>query len=156
MLYKQFHKNKIIQFSFFNFVFKLSFFFLLINQFFVFYISFLNNFDFSFLILDTYSFSVREKLDGVLMIFAANTRHFHSTEWHSQISYQPTITPYSSSLHGKINSKNISLSFLYQAGNYMFKVNNRNTRKRCEICSKLTIKIVVSLLLTSNIFHTLL
>ena len=25
--------------------------------------------------------------------------------------------------------------------NYMFKVNNRNTRTRCEICSKLTIKI---------------
>ena len=29
----------------------------------------------------------------------------------------------------------------YPAGNYMFKVNNRNTRTRCEICSKLTIKI---------------
>ena len=27
------------------------------------------------------------------------------------------------------------------AGNYMFKVNNRNTRTRCEICSTLTIKI---------------
>ena len=27
------------------------------------------------------------------------------------------------------------------AGNYMFKVNYRNTRTRCEICSKLTIKI---------------
>ena len=26
------------------------------------------------------------------------------------------------------------------AGNYMFKVNNRNTRTRCEIFSKLTIK----------------
>ena len=26
------------------------------------------------------------------------------------------------------------------AGNCMFKVNNRNTRARCEICSKLTIK----------------
>ena len=26
------------------------------------------------------------------------------------------------------------------AGNYMFKINNRNTRTRCEICSKLTIK----------------
>ena len=26
----------------------------------------------------------------------------------------------------------------YPAGNYMFKVNNRNTRTRCEICSKLT------------------
>ena len=27
------------------------------------------------------------------------------------------------------------------AGIYMFKVNKRNTRTRCEICSKLTIKI---------------
>ena len=27
------------------------------------------------------------------------------------------------------------------AWNYMFKVNNRNTRTRCEICSKLKIKI---------------
>ena len=26
------------------------------------------------------------------------------------------------------------------AGNYMFKINNKNTRTRCEICSKLTIK----------------
>ena len=25
-------------------------------------------------------------------------------------------------------------------GNYMFKVNNRNTRTRCKICSKLTLK----------------
>ena len=29
----------------------------------------------------------------------------------------------------------------YPAGNNMFKVNNRNTRTRCEICSKLTTKI---------------
>ena len=28
----------------------------------------------------------------------------------------------------------------YPAGNYMFKVNNRNSRTRCELCSKLTIK----------------
>ena len=27
------------------------------------------------------------------------------------------------------------------ADNYIFKVNNRNTRTKCEICSKLTIKI---------------
>ena len=27
------------------------------------------------------------------------------------------------------------------AGNYIFKVNDKNTRARCEICSKLTIKI---------------
>ena len=30
---------------------------------------------------------------------------------------------------------------LYPAGNYMFKVNNRNIRTMCEICSKLIIKI---------------
>ena len=32
------------------------------------------------------------------------------------------------------------LNLVYSAGNYLFKVNNRNTRIRCEICSKLTIK----------------
>ena len=30
------------------------------------------------------------------------------------------------------------------SGNYMLKINNRNTRTRCEICSKLTIKIMAS------------
>ena len=35
------------------------------------------------------------------------------------------------------------------SGNYMFKFINRNTRTRCEICSKLTIKIHL------KIFHTL-
>ena len=29
---------------------------------------------------------------------------------------------------------------IYPAGIYLLKVNNRNTRTRCEICSKLTIK----------------
>ena len=51
------------------------------------------------------------------------------------------------------------------AGNYMFKVNNKNTRTRCEKYSKSTIKtpgrrrfgvVLVSLLLTLNIYHTLL
>ena len=49
----------------------------------------------------------------------------------------------------------------YPAGNYMFRVNNRNTRRKCEICSKLTIKTPYwrrssVLLLTLNIcfsFH---
>ena len=38
---------------------------------------------------------------------------------------------------------NISRSKMkyHPAGNYMFKVNNKITRTRCEICSKLTIKI---------------
>ena len=41
---------------------------------------------------------------------------------------------------------------------YLFKINKRNTRKRCEICSKLTIKTLdtalVFLLLTFSISHT--
>ena len=44
----------------------------------------------------------------------------------------------------KTTNKNLvsaSQSLLNTAGNYMFKVNNRNTRTRCEICSKLTLKI---------------
>ena len=43
---------------------------------------------------------------------------------------------------------------LFPAGNYIFKVNKRNTRTRCEICSKLKVKlyVLVSLLLNLNIF----
>ena len=43
-------------------------------------------------------------------------------------------------------------------GNYMFKVNNRNPKTRCEIFSKLRITLLLTLLtllLTLNIFHTL-
>ena len=36
----------------------------------------------------------------------------------------------------------------------MLKVNNRNIRGRCEICSKLTGFVLVSLLLTLDIFQT--
>ena len=54
----------------------------------------------------------------------------------------------------------LCLTVSYPAGNYIFEVNNRNTRTRCEICSKLTITtvngvVLVSLLFTLNIFHTL-
>ena len=38
------------------------------------------------------------------------------------------------------NVPRLMLMILNTAGNYMFKVNNRNTRGRCEIYSKLTIK----------------
>ena len=43
----------------------------------------------------------------------------------------------------KTNISKIGTNELYKlipVGNYMFKVNKRNTRTRCEICSKLTIK----------------
>ena len=42
---------------------------------------------------------------------------------------------------GTANERIEESSEYYPAGNYMFKVNNGNTRTRSEICSKLTIKI---------------
>ena len=39
-----------------------------------------------------------------------------------------------------VNIPLYSSSKVFSANFYLFKVNNRNTRKRCEICSKLTIK----------------
>ena len=36
--------------------------------------------------------------------------------------------------------KNKKLTFTYPANSYLFKVNNKNTTKRCKICSNLTIK----------------
>ena len=63
-------------------------------------------------------------------------------------------TEFSEPLSGMIN---VSVSKGIPVGNYMFKVNNRDTRTRCEICSQLTIKtpervVLASLLLTLNIF----
>ena len=53
------------------------------------------------------------------------------------------------------------IKMLCQANIYLFKDNNRNTRKRCEKRSKLTIEnqndvneVMVFLLLNLNIFHT--
>ena len=45
----------------------------------------------------------------------------------------------------RLNSRNLSIVMkgmtdIYIGGIYLLKVNNRNTRTRCEICSKLTIK----------------
>ena len=60
------------------------------------------------------------------------------------------------------NNKEFYLVGNIPADSYLFKVNNGNTGKRCEICSKLTIKtperrqwFLVSLLLTLNRFHIL-
>ena len=40
----------------------------------------------------------------------------------------------------KAMNKTFDCKWPNPAGNYMFKVNNRTTRTRCEICSKLTMK----------------
>ena len=61
-----------------------------------------------------------KKFSIALSFFNAACIHF----WYVQ--------PYGKPLHSNFNSQPVH--------NYMFKVNKRNTRKRCEICSKLTIK----------------
>ena len=43
--------------------------------------------------------------------------------------------------------------YYFPAGNYMFKVNNRNTRTRCATCSKLTIKALERRQLTIEILE---
>ena len=42
-----------------------------------------------------------------------------------------------SKVHTSVRSTSVSR---YPAADYIFKVNNRNTRASCEVCSKLTIK----------------
>ena len=51
--------------------------------------------------------------------------------------YWSEIESISMSEHKVTNHYN---GYLFPAGNYMFNVNNRDTRTRCEICSKLTTK----------------
>ena len=41
----------------------------------------------------------------------------------------------------KLETRSIEILQVNPAGNYMFKVNTRNTRARCEICSESTTKI---------------
>ena len=42
--------------------------------------------------------------------------------------------------HPPLSQLHLHFHRIYPAGIYLFKVNNRNTRTRCVICSKLTIK----------------
>ena len=58
----------------------------------------------------------------------------------------------------RIISKNFHSKKTIPAGNYMFKVNSKDTRTRSEICSEFTIKTPErrnSRQLTLNMFHTL-
>ena len=52
---------------------------------------------------------------------------------------QIAVLIFQASYSAKANAE-VPLGFRFPADNYMFKINNRNTRTRCEICSKLTIE----------------
>ena len=64
-------------------------------------------------------------------------RNLHLSHW-AIIVYPKIDIIYCIAANLKISK--IIIGYYLKAGNYMFKVNNRNTRERCEICSRLTIK----------------
>ena len=85
--------------------------------------------------------------------YFTKNQDFQQPKWRWEVSFQNKMT--------LSVSRNKMYVIWHEAGIYLFKVNNRNIRTRCEICSTLTIKtlaigvVLVSLLLTLNIFHTL-
>ena len=64
---------------------------------------------------------------------------------HCPVSFlcvSPLLFPFRSRcFQQQISEMVLFVTIAIAASNYMFKVNNRNTRTRCKICSKLTIKI---------------
>ena len=64
----------------------------------------------------------------MLIVFSANFEHIS----HAFLVF--LLTNLVTYLFPGLNKKPIPANI------YLFKVNNKNTRKRCEICSKLTIK----------------
>ena len=80
-----------------------------------------------------------------------------------EIAYQDT-TSYLRNVNGYYLQFMTLWLGIYSAGMNILKINNRNTRTRCEICSKLTIKrhlndaidVALASLLTLKIFNTLL
>ena len=81
----------------------------------------------------------RDFLHAVIGRLNKNERRFenHLIEWGQKCSWQDCRILKSNVSQVRINK----FWHADPAGNYMFKVNNRNTRTSCEICSKLTINI---------------
>ena len=80
----------------------------------------------------TYSKSTIETLEKGVKYVKKNTRTMSMTSFSS------------------VSIPDFELVNTYPVNICLFKVNNRNTGKKCEICSKLTIKLIMFLLLTLN------
>ena len=101
------------------------------------------------------SFKAYFKKDSVmgehLSEHVSSTGIFHNNYLNITIQYKRTpCKKYESSITHQLRQG-------YPVGMYLFKVNNRNTRKRYEICSKLTIKTpVVFIVNYEHISHVVL
>ena len=87
---------------------------------------------------------------GTPPVVASAKTHFRSFSWQNKWDYKETFlfvesltkpfNPSTSVLSCSI-VRHFTKSFILPTGIYLLKVNNRNTRTRCKICSKLTIKL---------------
>ena len=64
---------------------------------------------------------------------------FYITGWEQELIRKDSITGVFLKFYHK-PKRSSCFRLFYPDNIYLFKVNNRNTRKRCEICSELTIK----------------
>ena len=73
--------------------------------------------------------------------FYGRNEHSNKTVWFLWNSFSPfTFFEWQILFKRWCTWKKLFRVTITLAGNYMFEVNNRNTKTRCEICSKLTIK----------------
>ena len=73
--------------------------------------------------------NVNCNMAAIVIFFLIHANVYTQKYWKHTCQSLNQVTPLQSSIQTS-----------YPASNYLFKVNNRNTRTRCEICSKLTIK----------------
>ena len=83
--------------------------------------------------------------EGMGLFIFHSTSFMHSQSWRYlytfiYLHWLPRIFNHSRCSYQTSTRWDLSITSNNPAGNYMFKVNHRNTRTRCEICSKLTIK----------------
>ena len=69
-----------------------------------------------------------------------SSQKIFSVTWPNFIPKKITDLLLFATIYSNRNFLLLHLRFLISSNNYLLRIDNRNTRKRCEICSKLTIK----------------
>ena len=69
-----------------------------------------------------------------------SSQKIFSVTWPNFIPKKITDLLLFATIYSNRNLLHLHLRFLISSNNYLLRIDNRNTRKRCEICSKLTIK----------------
>ena len=88
------------------------------------------------------------------MIVSQKVQYDCKTKWNRLPSSKVSFIENNSNKlkNSQIHSKTLTIKATTQQKNFLFKVNNRNNRKRCEICSKLTVKTLETDIIISITF----